>query len=393
MSISKYILGVSLAFLSWSAMAQQNEATTSEAKQTKKKSIELGIGGDMLNISRMYLNDYKSSNKGDAYALQIRNVMFAGNLYLAHELTPWLYADLQASLGWVEALKAEKKLFGLGGLGLQFRLTPLFGKKYVEPYLRIGANYFYKDFDLTRNGELKNYQGDFLHWQHSDWFNKQADKSKGNFLASAGIGVNSWFNDCVGFGIQADYLTGFDKEKLNFPRVLARVMFRWGASKEPQRAVIPPVIEYRDRVVKEFVPKEVIKYVEKDCDPLYLLFANVNFEFDKADITAESAQVLDQAAAIMKKHPNLKFLITGHTDIRGSVSYNEKLAARRAAPVVSALEERGVDPAMIKSRGVGKKIAVMPYGETHKVREGDRKVTVEVINTQEYWDKLPKKSY
>lgn len=133
--------------------------------------------------------------------------------------------------------------------------------------------------------------------------------------------------------------------------------------------------------------------VEKECGQLFLLLANVNFDFDKHDITAESGKLLDQAAEILKKMPERRFLISGFTDAWGSAKYNEGLSARRAAAVVQALEERGVPTDMLKSRGVGKKATTLPTTATEKQREGDRKVTIELILNMEYWDVLPKKSY
>ena len=393
MKITRYIFILFVLFRSLE-VAQAQESEMSSEVGTPKKSWEFGLGGSLLNISRMSLGNYNSSEKGDAYTLRLRNIMFGGNFYVARELTPWLYADFQAALGRVESITAEqteaKKFFGVGGVGLQFRLTPLFKKKYVEPYVRIGANYMFKDFALLRDGSLSNFRKEELHWGHSDRFNKEANMDRHLFLPSVGAGVNSWFNDRVGFGIQGDYATSLGSKRLAFPQVTARVMVRLGSSK----ASLPQIV-YRERVVRETVPveREVIKYVEKDCDPLYKLFSNITFEFDRYDITPQSAMLLDEIARILKTMPDSKFLITGYTDARGSVAYNNRLSSRRADAIVRALEERGVPTDMLKSRGVGKRIAIIPVSESHEVREGDRKVTVELIVRMPYWDKLPKRGY
>lgn len=374
------------------AQAQESEMTAEVI--APKKSWEFGLGGNLLNISRMSLGNYNSSEKGDAYTLRLRNIMLGGNLYVARELTPWLYADLQATLGRVEAITAEqteaRKFFGIGGLGLQFRLTLLFKKKYVEPYLRIGVNYMFKDFALSKSGSLPNFRKDELRWGHSDKFNKEANTERHLFLPSVGVGVNSWFNDRVGFGLQGDYVTSLGSKRLAFPQVIARVMVRLGSTKETA-----PQIVYRERVVRETVPvdREVIKYVEKDCDPLYKLFSNITFEFDSYEITAQSAGLLDEIATILKTMTDSRFLITGYTDARGSEAYNDRLSSQRADAIVTALELRGVPTDMLKSRGVGKRIAAIPASESHEVREGDRKVTVELIVRMPYWDRLPKRSY
>ena len=63
---------------------------------------------------------------------------------------------------------------------------------------------------------------------------------------------------------------------------------------------------------------------------------NVYFHF-KATITNESGSRLDAAARIIKDSDG-RYLITGHTDAKGSAAYNLKLSRERAAAVVSALE-------------------------------------------------------
>lgn len=394
MTIAKKYILFPLVLCSSLMMAQAQDSEMTADLSVSKKSWEFGLGGNLLNISRMSLGSYSSSEKGDAYTLRLRNIMFGGNLYVARELTSWIYADLQATLGRVETITAEQtgaqKFFGLGGFGLQFRLTPLFKKKYVEPYLRIGANYMFKDFALSRSGSLPNFRKDELRWEHSDRFNKEANMQRHLFLPSVGVGVNSWFNDRVGFGIQGDYVTSLGPKRLAFPQVMARVMVRLGGSKETASQIV-----YRERVVRETVPvdREVIKYIEKDCDPLYKLFSNITFEFDSYDITPQSAGLLDEIAKILKTMTDSRFLITGYTDARGSVTYNDRLSSRRADAIVGALEQRGVPSDMLKSRGAGKRVAAIPASETHEVREGDRKVTVELIVRMPYWNKLPKRSY
>lgn len=368
-------------------------------KETYRKSTEIGLGIDMHNLSRVGFQSYTSSEEGDRYRIKMRDVMFGGNIYIARELNPWLYIDLQGTIGMAKALDAssipndKNRLFAMVGPGIQFRLTPLFKRKYVEPYFRAGINYYYKDFLVARSSRIENFRGDYLEWTQSDEFNNNVDTKRSFFPFSFGFGVNSWFNDHFGFGIQGDYLTGFSSKRLSFPRVLARIMVRFGSSKEPRRS---PEIQYVERIVTKEVPVERI--VEKEVvvekvatDSLMLLFENINFDFDKSTLTAESQKVLDSAAAILKSKEEAghHFLITGFTDVIGTIEYNKKLSERRAATVVKALVERGVSARMLKSRGVGKCAASMPYSATDSAREGDRKVTIELIQNMEYWNKLP----
>lgn len=392
------IISLILFILSSALLRAQTEVSVTEGNEKDKKTVEIGLGLDMHNLSRVGFQNYKSSTEGDRYSIRIRDVMFGGNIYIARELNPWFYLDLQGTIGTAKSFdasdvgKSKNKMFAMVGPGIQFRLTPLFKKKYVEPYFRVGVNYYYKDFLVARSNKLQNFEGNYLEWMHTDEFNDKVDSKKHFIPFSFGFGVNSWFNDHVGFGIQGDYLTTFNSKKLSFPRVMARVMVRFGGSKE-KKVVSQPEIRYVEKIVTKEVPvekiieKEII--IDKTTDPLFLLFSNINFDFDKSTILAESEKTLDDIALILKNMMNEKFLISGFTDARGSSEYNKVLSERRAEAVKNALVKRGISSSILKSRGVGKAAASMHSGETSNAREGDRKVTIELIRNMEYWNKLP----
>ncbi len=66
----------------------------------------------------------------------------------------------------------------------------------------------------------------------------------------------------------------------------------------------------------------------------------IYFDFNKADVKAESDPTLEQIAALMKQNAALKLLVVGHTDNVGGFSFNMDLSQRRATAVVSALTTR-----------------------------------------------------
>ena len=81
---------------------------------------------------------------------------------------------------------------------------------------------------------------------------------------------------------------------------------------------------------------------------------NVKFDFDKADIRKEFHQDIGNLAAVMKKYPDLKILIEGHTDSIGGVKYNEKLSERRADAVKKYLVEKfGIEASRLTTKGYG----------------------------------------
>lgn len=84
-----------------------------------------------------------------------------------------------------------------------------------------------------------------------------------------------------------------------------------------------------------------------------IVLQNVNFEFDKDTLTADARGVLTGVAQGLVSQSDLKVEIAGHTDSKGSDSYNQRLSERRAASVKSFLISQGVAPTQLVSRGYG----------------------------------------
>ncbi len=80
----------------------------------------------------------------------------------------------------------------------------------------------------------------------------------------------------------------------------------------------------------------------------------VYFEYNKAVIKPESYPILDAVAATLEGNPDILLVeIQGHTDERGSDSYNLDLSDRRAAAVRKYLIDKGIDPGRLQSQGYG----------------------------------------
>lgn len=68
------------------------------------------------------------------------------------------------------------------------------------------------------------------------------------------------------------------------------------------------------------------------------LAADVLFEFDSADLTAEAETSLAEAAEILKQDAGGKTVnIDGYTDAKGDDAYNQRLSGQRAAAVETRL--------------------------------------------------------
>ncbi len=80
----------------------------------------------------------------------------------------------------------------------------------------------------------------------------------------------------------------------------------------------------------------------KITDNMIVLKQKIFFAFNKARIEPRSYPVLNEIAEAMRDHPKWKIEIQGHTDDRGSASYNQKLSERRAFAVYKYLVGRGI---------------------------------------------------
>lgn len=79
----------------------------------------------------------------------------------------------------------------------------------------------------------------------------------------------------------------------------------------------------------------------------------VHFEVDKAIIPDVNKPILDRAVEIMKKVPDMKLLITGHTDSTADAAYNLNLSKERAQSMKDYMVSKGADPSKLITQGKG----------------------------------------
>jgi len=89
---------------------------------------------------------------------------------------------------------------------------------------------------------------------------------------------------------------------------------------------------------------------------MLITIKGVKFDFNKATIKPESYPILDEAAAILTNHPEIRVEVQGHTDSIGSDGYNLKLSYARANAVRRYLiEHHEIDPSRLIARGYGER--------------------------------------
>jgi outer membrane protein OmpA-like peptidoglycan-associated protein len=84
-----------------------------------------------------------------------------------------------------------------------------------------------------------------------------------------------------------------------------------------------------------------------------LVLHGVKFEFDKSRLTVKADSLLDLVAISMKKHPDAKVEVIGHTDWVGTEAYNQRLSIQRAEAVRDYLIRNGVEAENLTFKGLG----------------------------------------
>ncbi len=365
--------------------------------QKSSHSVELGIGGSAINHTRTMVTNFHQTPGGDyVFTLEEKQLYGGVSLYSAYEIKKWLYADVQGTLGlarYYESGSLKNGFSVLAGPGIQFR--PFVRSEWLQPYLRLGVSYYRKSFPTFYFGR---FEGDVTKeavWKAEDAWNKGTTFDAKTYIpVTAGIGLVGWLSDRVGVRVGGDYMRSLGSKGANFAMGTAGLVFRLGGKSKKSQVIVPTekIVEkvVEKEVVRE-VPVETIKEVYKEVPfekTLAELMDNVTFDFDKADITKESESVLDEVANVLKKFTDKKFMICGHTDARGSDSYNERLSEARAKAVRDALVKRGVPEDMLFHKGFGRRTALVPASADDDTRRGDRKVVIEQVTWEPLWNYL-----
>jgi peptidoglycan-associated lipoprotein len=81
---------------------------------------------------------------------------------------------------------------------------------------------------------------------------------------------------------------------------------------------------------------------------------DIFFDYDKYNVRNGDESVLSQDAAFLKSHPEMKIVIGGYCDERGSDEYNLGLGQNRAASAQKSLVASGIDADRIRVISYGK---------------------------------------
>ena len=306
------------------------------------------------------------------------------------------------------AVEEDESFWG-ANLQAKYALRRLFTTEsgWFDPYLKLGGGY-------------TGYKGTF------------SDKDGGAKLLAGG-GVNFWFTEHLGLNLQTGYHHGFQKDGTDYFQHSAGIVIKFGAKDTDKDGIVDKLDECPEVAgLKEFngcpdtdgdgvpdkddkcpdvagpaenggcpwpdtdgdgvldkddlCPNEAGPADNKGCPQvddkvqkqLNDYAKTILFDTGKASIKFESAEVLGQILTVLKKYPNSRFSIEGHTDSVGKRAKNILLSQNRADAVKIYLIQGGIDQSRLESKGYGPDRPIAS-NKNKKGRELNRRVEINLI--------------
>jgi len=151
------------------------------------------------------------------------------------------------------------------------------------------------------------------------------------------------------------------------------------------------ILDISENLIRKPVPQEEkplvqVRIMENQKFIIYFDFDRFNIRKDAADILAKVAYVL------LEEYKASEVLLTGHTDTRGSVQYNERLSKNRVETAKKWLVDRGVSAKRIRTDYRGElQLAVFCQDPLRREQNPDlclteaehqlnRRVEIEILN-------------
>lgn len=118
------------------------------------------------------------------------------------------------------------------------------------------------------------------------------------------------------------------------------------------------------------LPKEVAKFAG--------VIKGIQFDFGKATIRKESNKILDEAVKVLSQYPELRIMVSGHTDNVGDPETNLKLSQDRANSVKEYMVGKGIAADRVETRGAGPNEPVADNA-TDKGRQENRRIEFKLL--------------
>jgi len=119
-------------------------------------------------------------------------------------------------------------------------------------------------------------------------------------------------------------------------------------------AIIGNKMDKQAKEIEKTVPDAKVVRVEEG---IVVEFSSaVLFGFDKSGLTNDSKNSLNKLIKILDEYPDTDIEIQGHTDSKGSNSYNQNLSELRADAVTNYLIQKNISGERLAVKGFGERV-------------------------------------
>lgn len=147
---------------------------------------------------------------------------------------------------------------------------------------------------------------------------------------------------------------------------------------------------YMDKQAKKMEEEIKNAEVERVGDAIKVTFeSGILFGFDSFALTAEARENITKFAGILQEYPDTNISIEGHTDSKGSRSYNQRLSENRAKAVRDFLAGQGVVSTRMNTVGYAFDRPVAS-NETEEGRAKNRRVEILITANEDLVQKAEK---
>ena len=136
-------------------------------------------------------------------------------------------------------------------------------------------------------------------------------------------------------------------------------------------AIIGNQMDKQAEEIKNTVPDATVERVGEGI--IVEFNSNVLFGFDESNLSDDARINLDKLVKVLNSYADTDIEVQGHTDSKGSVSYNQALSERRANAVSAYLDTKGISAGRLTIKGFGE-TAPKYENNTADGRTGNRRV-------------------